>query len=614
MGCEIVNGKGSRIIRIVDLLIRRLQSLSCLTESSFSKSPGTVQPQSGLSEPNDDLGECVYYLQTISNLIQYTPESIWPSLLEQSLNADSVVNKLNTQTVNEEEPSTSTKNQNSNTSVQVYIVRVCLEILQNEFRQQHSGSSQISLLRQSATLLLQQILLGPSSAVIIDLGLEVPLIEALSWSIKHSDTLLQVPLMNLILVVLTTRAPNAGAIQKPTHRRILSGDTLKSLPRLSLSTERSEKEQATPLLSPPPPVLLDCIMLGLSSQGSHSVVEHWVIFLNDCLPFYAGSAFQIIMPLVECFIKVIYSVFRSLQVTFEEPESELSAVAEPISTVLSLLNGLEQALARAHDLLIQNEVNIAAAKSPEQTPGFFGNMVSGVFAPDTNRSRTATANNRLTVLLCFKDAVQLCFEVWSWGNHGFATSPRDTSASASLHYTSLRVRNRSRRILEHLFAAEALECLETLIELWYNPEATNSGTQSSPVFNLLHVLDGSKPKNTIPAIFNAMYSRTNPTALDPARKSTMTSELSDVDLSGFLAAYTRSLEDDAMDEIWNDCTTFLRDVLANPMPHRQTLPRLLEFTALLGEKVDNTNFGEQRKMRRELGVNYSLLKNPAPLY
>jgi hypothetical protein len=126
--------------------------------------------------------------------------------------------------------------------------------------------------------------------------------------------------------------------------------------------------------------------------------------------------------------------------------------------------------------------------------------------------------------------------------------------------------------------------------------------RSPIVFNLLQVLDGSRPKHTIPAIFNAIYSRTNPSALEPSRKSTLTSSLSDTDLVIFLVEYARSLEDDAMDEIWTDCMAFLKDLLANPFPHRQTLPSLLEFAAILGEKVDNTNFGEQRRMRRELGV------------
>jgi hypothetical protein len=82
----------------------------------------------------------------------------------------------------------------------------------------------------------------------------------------------------------------------------------------------------------------------------------------------------------------------------------------------------------------------------------------------------------------------------------------------------------------------------------------------------------------------------------------MTIALQDYDLVTFLVEYSNSLDDDAMDEIWQDCMTFLRDLLGNPFPHRQTLPNLLQFAAILGEKVDNTNFGEQRRMRRELGV------------
>jgi hypothetical protein len=228
-------------------------------------------------------------------------------------------------------------------------------------------------------------------------------------------------------------------------------------------------------------------------------------------------------------------------------------------------------------------------------------MVSGVFTSETPQARSITANNRLTVLLSFQDAVRICFTIWSWG--GRDGTAQDADSAASFNYTSLRMRNRARRLLEHLFAAETLECLETVVEVWQ--KSSRSQTARSPVvFNLLHVLDGSRPKHTIPAIFNAIYSRTNPTALDPARKSTLTSSLNDTDLVIFLVEYAKSLDDDAMDEIWTDCMTFLKDLLANPFPHRQTLPSLLEFAAILGEKVDNTNFGEQRRMRRELGVSH----------
>jgi hypothetical protein len=125
---------------------------------------------------------------------------------------------------------------------------------------------------------------------------------------------------------------------------------------------------------------------------------------------------------------------------------------------------------------------------------------------------------------------------------------------------------------------------------------------ASLIFNLLHTLDGSSPKITIPAVFNAIYTRTNPAALDQNRKSSLTSSLSESELASFLVAYARSLDDDVLDEIWTDCTTFLRDVLSNPFPHRQILPRLIEFAAILGTKLENTTFGEDRRMRKELGV------------
>ncbi|OAA74000.1 cellular morphogenesis regulator DopA [Cordyceps fumosorosea ARSEF 2679] len=238
-----------------------------------------------------------------------------------------------------------------------------------------------------------------------------------------------------------------------------------------------------------------------------------------------------------------------------------------------------------------------AAFSSILTMSLFGSMVSGVFQSDAPQGRSATANDRLTVILAFQDALRICYNIWSWGQ-GDDVAASDSSAAASFMYTSLRMRNRARRLLEHLFTAETLECLETIVDIW---KQAGSDAQKSEVFKFLAALEASRPRQTVPSIFNAIYSRTNPTALDLSRTSTLTISLEDIDLGFFLVKYTQSLDDDAMDEIWQDCIIFLKDILANPFPHRQTLPSLLQFAAILGEKVDNTNFGEQRKMRRELG-------------
>ena len=429
------------------------------------------------------------------------------------------------------------------------------------------------------------------------------MIEKLQQSLNGPDPYVQVLLLDVVYASLKLRELVPAELPtSPSHEKRMAHLEATRSPRLSLAERRM-------IMQPPPPALLKCILAGLSSPSSRAVLESWVGFLSECLPLYTASVFQVLIPLVETLCRQIGSTFNSLQRLFRSvdhaPSPTSKGAVGPETTLISLLNGLEQVLANGHDRLLAEEARAQVVKSPDQPQGFFGNMVSGVFSSDAPQTRSATANDRLTVLLAFQDAVRICFTIWSWGQ-GSDAAGQDATSGASLNYTSLRMRNRARRLLEHLFAAETLECLETVIGIWRGALDSADLSKAAEVLNLLPALDGSRPKHTIPALFNAIYSRTNPSALDPSRRSTLTIELQDADLVIFLVDYTRSLEDDTMDEIWQDCTAFLKDLLGNPFPHRQTLPSLLEFAAILGEKVDNTNFGEQRKMRRELAVGFSM--------
>lgn len=456
-------------------------------------------------------------------------------------------------------------------------------------------------LHRAALTTLHQLLLSPYSSALADLHLELILIERLRQSLNGPDPSLQV----LLLEVVSDALKMQNAFNSPAPPQSPTMELKKTIAQenphnSSLSPLIENGEQVLRGAAAPPPTLVKCLQAGFSAPSSRPVLESWVGFLTECLPLYSDSIFQVLIPLVETLCSQVGQTFNDLQRVFQHSGLDIRESTAPESTLITLLNGLEHILARGHDQLLREELRSAMAKSPEQQHGFFGNMVSGVFASEAQQTRSTNANHRLTVLLSFQDAVRICFLIWSWGEPDGGA--QDTDSLASFTYTSLRMRNRARRLLEHLFAAEALECLETVVEVWQNSSKPDSDSRSPAIFNLLHVLDGSRPRHTIPAIFNAIYSRTNPAALDPARKSTLTSSLSDTDLVSFLVEYARSIEDDAMDEIWTDCMTFLRDLLANPFPHRQTLPSLLEFAAILGEKVDNTNFGEQRRMRRELGV------------
>lgn len=458
-----------------------------------------------------------------------------------------------------------------------------------------------SQLHRTSLSVLHQIFLNAYSISLSELELEQQLINRLQRSLDGPDPYVQVALLDVLYAALKLKIAAASYSSLPPSvesRKPPSRDNAQG-PKPSLVVDLGDGGSSMP---PLPASLVKCLQAGFSSSSSRPVLDSWVSFLSECLPLYSEAIFQVLIPLVETFCGQIEHSFRTLQSTFKGSKGTPGNSTAPESTLISLLNGLEQVLARGHERLLKDEAKILAIKSPDQPQGFFGNMVSGVFSSDAPQARSQTANNRLTVLLSFQDAVRICFMIWSWGGRGLEVSSQDIQSAASFSYTSLRMRNRARRLLEHLFAAEALECLETVIEIWQRESKSPNATKHTAVFNLLHVLDGSRPKHTIPAIFDAIYSRTNPTALEASRKSTLTSILLDIDLVVFLVEYARSLEDDTMDEIWTDCMTFLRDILANPFPHRQILPSLLEFAAVLGEKVDNTNFGEQKRMRRELGV------------
>lgn len=557
--------------RVIEVLTVHIRSMNCLAASGSLK---PEQAAKGHQRPSkrDDTKECLYYLRHISNVVKRPSHFTWVTLAEMTV--------------------ASSEESSSRMAIQEWLVRTCLETLSLQAGTREKDlEPHIHELHRLSVSVISQIYRSPFAAPLRELELEIPLMNRL----RSANPSLQSLLLGAELAALRLRltrppepAPEPKTSNLPTNRS-----------RLSL-TLRRESEDDEPAPVPPPPQLIECLKFGFSSPSSRFVLEDWIHFLVEVLPMFADTIFQNLLPLVECLCKQINITFNQLKSTFSQNEAR--RVVSPESTLISLMNGLEQILAKAHERLTTQETKVSASKSPEQPQGFFSNVVSGVFSSEINQTRTPTANSRLTVLLCFQDTVRICFSIWSWGGYGQGQQVQDPTSASSFAYTSLRMRNRARRTLEHLFDAEALECLETLAVQWAH--AALDDVQGAAIMGLLNVLNGSKPKHTIPAIFNAVYSRTDPGALEASRLSTLTSDLTDTELVAFLVEYTDSLEDDAMDEIWQDCMLFLKDVLANPLPHRQILPSLLEFTGVIGQKVDNTNFGEQRRMRRELAVRF----------
>lgn len=574
----------------MDFLVQRLQSSTYMTEIISRTGPVEDSGNAGRKSVQYAAKECLYHIQRISNIVKFCPNTASATLESPILTAeattpkrtaDSSAGRANTET-GEIEPAPSTKD---------FLLRAILKVLEEQFRSEKPSENSLSLCKAILDLLQQ--LLRDSPVVDPDVDLESSLLKTITRAVDISDLLVQGHLMESLLSVLKVSDSKLSRPLSSQGKSVSQPHTL---------TETIETPLPAMERPKPSPALLDCLLLGLSSSGNRPILDQWVTFLGDCLPYYEGQTFQILIPLVDCFRKSIEEVFEGLRTAFLDAGATSLGDIEPINILNILLNGLEQTLARGHQQLRYEEANTRPIKSPELSQGFFGNMVSGVFATDVQKSRSVTANDRLTVLICFKDSVRIAFKLWSWGDSATGKPPSAAASSASFNYASIRLRNRARRLLEHLFSAEPLESMETLIEIWRGNEERDNPSRVTSALNLLHALDSSRPKNTVPTTFNALYSRTSPASLDLQQLSTLTSELSEFELVSFLVAYTRSIDDDALDEIWTDCMAFSRNVLGNPMPQRQILTRLLEFIAVLGEKIDHTNFGEQRRMRKEIGV------------
>ncbi len=529
----------------------------------------------------DDVAGAVYYLHCLLNILRWSTMETWNIL--------------------------SLPVEGSTITYEEFFVRLCMTAISLTHPSESESNNDINQLQRTALSVLHIILVNPGSPRLVSMELEGRLIALLAKSLQDPDPFLQVPLLDTILAALRLKTAAIEKSKRDSEELCRNRSPDGKRNSLVVNTEKEKPQPAKPL-SPTALALIECLKAAINADSSRVILDNWVAFLAECIPLFSDSIFQFLIPLVDTFCSQISANFEGLKSTFSASSNNVGYYSDraPETTLIALLNGLELILIRAHERLLVDEAAAMSLKSPEHTPtGFFGNMVSGFSSAEADHSRSQTANNRLTVLLSFQDAVKICFKIWSWGGKGRDGFVADGESAASFQYTNQRMKNRSRRCLELLFAREPLECLETVIGVWQrastSPSKDGAETYPQAAFHVLNVLDESRPKNTIPAIFDSIYSRTNPSALDPSRKSTLSYELQDSELVVFLVEYTQSLEDDAMDDIWSDCMVFLKDILANPFPHRLVLPGLLHFVGVIGEKVHGTSLGDQGRMRKDLG-------------
>ncbi|KAK4549263.1 hypothetical protein LTR36_007722 [Oleoguttula mirabilis] len=533
---------------------------------SLDEDEGPIVPDEARHRSEEQrVRNLVYYLELINSVLRIGNEWVWECLSTLAVEIADVPEE----------------NGVSN------LTQACLHIL--------SEPQDTSLVVQKAAIaLLETLMSSPVAAELSHTDLDSRLLDRLIIALDDDDGVLQGSLLRIVPVAMKLRLSETFAEPPGEHR---SRGSLSLRRPASIAIKANGSTSALHNALTPPPRLLQCIQMGFTSPSARFHMDQWLSFLASILPTFADTIFASLIPLVECFCAEVNKTFSEL-LALTKIASSQHVAAPPDTVVLGLLEGLEMILARAHDSLVYDGMPETPSKPATQPNSFLGSVASGVFRAEGPPSKTAQANSRLTVILAFQDSIRTCLGIWTWANHSTEGDDYDVASAATTAHNALRLRNKTRYLLEQMFFVEPLESLEVVMARWRFAARQD---EAAAALSLLQVMQGSRPKNVVPAILDALCSRTNPAALPPSRQASQTVDLGAADVALFLLAYLQATEDDAMDEVWADCVAFLRDVLANPLPYRQILPPLLSLVHLLAEKVGNTNFGEQRKMRRELG-------------
>lgn len=260
---------------------------------------------------DDDLDQCLYYLRTLSNMLRWSSENMWVALAGNSISTDKSYLSLYKIT-----------RRDSEMTLLEFFVHVCLKAVSGNYDPDNSElQPRISQLHRTALTLLHQILASPYALPLAELELENILIGRLTSSLEEPDPFIQVLLLDAVFDSLGIRNASRAAVvpfpMSPTseHKPSITQDSARGL-RKSASIDRTSHQTVAQLSLPTS--LIGCLQAGLSATSSRPVLDSWVGFLTDCLPFYTNVIFQIIIPLVETFCSQIGQTFDELCTNFKD--------------------------------------------------------------------------------------------------------------------------------------------------------------------------------------------------------------------------------------------------------------------------------------------------------
>lgn len=333
---------------------------------------------------------------------------------------------------------------------------------------------------------------------------------------------------------------------------------------------------------------IDFMVTSISQIDSTLIITSYVKLLSESITYFGKSIFAILLPLITSVIQCIQRLF----VLERKKGGQYQSVSLLIGSVEELINV-------SHGYLSEDE-NYSYFSGSSNRGDFIQSVVSNVFYSESSETDGKMQGERDVVLQAFKQAIICSLEIWTW-SHNFSNADINKNDTVDVNYDAYRYKFRSKKLLETMFLLEPLEVLENMVMVESNHES----------ITIIHVLDGNKPVLTIPYFFHGIVQRYNRGSVskfsihkNPQKgfrgDSSLLRKLSGRRLIEFLTSYSRSLENTAVEEFYNDFIVFFKEVTLNHSLFKDIYFEIIEFINTIGQKLRTTQFGEQKKCKKEI--------------
>ncbi|KAG0004507.1 hypothetical protein BGZ79_009040 [Entomortierella chlamydospora] len=362
------------------------------------------------------------------------------------------------------------------------------------------------------------------------------------------------------------------------------------------------------------PLFVKTVFDALSVPTNRPILQHWMDFLMLALPFLTNYFRKVLLPVIQCLCDQILRSRACLLEAYTNQERSLTGTPSLTDQDLTIfLTGLERMLTFSlSEARLGEEVD--ATHKQEWSDGQRGRpgLVANVLSIEVHPSDSFQENRaRDTVLYNIVGIIQILIELWAVFDKKNISPVSEVEES--LQFVGERVRARVKRILAGLYKSYPSEVTEAFVELFLaeNPSALDLESQKfDPDYRTLDILSmvpGASPHANFLTLIESIRVRTQGmTVARSKRPNLRVSKATDIVLLRFLEIYCTYLPSvEPLVDLWPLCLNFVREYFPQATTYKYAFPSLLRIMTVLCDRLSQTAYFDDKKIRRDASDIYS---------